>query len=118
MDLDFVSELLLKLLLATLPILSAQLMGFLFQVYKAKRAELNLKQQALLDFGVYMAIQAAEQVYGVGEGDKKKEYALTVAEDWVAKYGLTLDFHLLEAKIEAEVYSQFNKDFPPQLTQG
>ncbi len=116
MDLDYISELVQALLLATLPVLAAQLSAFLFQAYKAKRAELDERQRWMLDQVVGIAVLAAEQIYENGDGAEKKAYALNVAEEWIAKRGLTLDLELLNAQIEAAVYSQVEKEFPPPMS--
>jgi hypothetical protein len=115
MDLDFVSSLLQALLLAVLPPLAIQLSALAFQAYKDQRASLTLKQQAILDLGIQTAIFAAEQVYKAGKGAEKKQYAIGVAEQWFARYGLKFDLGVVEAQIEAAVYEQLQRDFPPEL---
>ena len=49
------------------------------------------------------AVQAAEQVYTSGEGQKKKEYALHVAEAYLKAKGIALDLGIIDAYVEAAV---------------
>lgn len=109
MNWDLISELLLKLLIAILPPLAAMATAYLLEAYKAKRAELNQTQQWLLDNAVAVAVRAAEQLYASGDGQQKKEYAISVAEKWLEKYNIKMDLDVLAAAIESSVYSQFPK---------
>jgi hypothetical protein len=115
MDLEYVSELVQALLLAIVPVLAAQVAAYLFQAYKVKRAELTERQRWMLDQAIPVAIFAAEQLFKAGDGAQKKQYALDYLQSWVAKSGLKIDAHELSARIEAEVYNQFKRDFPPEL---
>lgn len=55
---------------------------------------------------VRAAVLAAEQM-GFS-GDQAKNYVVAVVSDHLKQYGLSLDFGMLEALIEAEVLRQFN----------
>lgn len=63
-----------------------------------------------------MAVKAAEQS-GIGgiilnEAKAKKELALDIAQRYLDAKGIKVDIRLLEAAIEAAVWSEFNKDNP------
>lgn len=114
MNWDLISELLLKLLTAILPPLAAAATAYFVKAYQVKRAELDQQQQWLLDNAVMIAVKAAEQIYESGDGKAKKEYAISVAESWLAKRHLTMDLNALEAAIEAAVFDNFPKLNDPQ----
>lgn len=107
MNWDLISELLLKLSIAILPPLAAAATAYLIKAYQAKRAELTEKQQWMLDNVVQLAVKAAEQLYKSGEGAQKKEYAIGVAEAWLAQHKIKMDLHVLDAAIEAAVFDHF-----------
>lgn len=113
MNWDLISELLLKLLIAILPPLAAAAAAYFVKAYQAKRAELDERQQWMLDTVVQVAVKAAEQLYSSGDGAQKKDYALGVAEAWLAQHKIKLDLHVLDAAIEAAVFDQF-----PKLAEG
>ena len=109
MDMDLISELLLKLAIAILPPLFAAGTAYLMKAYQAKRAEMNERQRWILDGIVTVAVSAAEQIYASGDGAAKKEYAVGVAEKWLAQYKITVDLDVLVAVIESAVNNQFPK---------
>jgi hypothetical protein len=111
-DMDLVSSLVQKILEAVLPVIALQVVAYLYNLFQEQRAKLSDGQRWLLDQGIDVAIMAAEKLYKSGEGEKKKEYALKVAQEWIAQYGLKLNLTLLEAQIESRVLSQFPKPLP------
>ena len=48
-------------------------------------------------------VNAAEQLYQAGHGEEKLSYVIQQADEWLLKYGITLDIDRLRALIEAEV---------------
>ena len=69
----------------------------------------------VLDEVALFAVKAAEQA---GAGDftiEKKDYALDVAQRWLAAQGLRIDTDLVGAAIEKAVLEVFNT--PPALTE-
>lgn len=56
-----------------------------------------------------IAVSAAEQSGAAGFVKDKKEYALSLAEAWLAEQKITVDVLLIEAAIEAAVYDEINK---------
>lgn len=65
------------------------------------KARTNEKQQALLMATLDIAVKAAEQIYGSGAGQEKKEYVLK----YLADHKITVD----DAAIEAKVNELFGK---------
>ena len=52
---------------------------------------------------VNIAVQAAEQLYNKGEGEKKLAYALERAQEAMKAQGLTFDLNIIQGAIEATV---------------
>jgi hypothetical protein len=62
-----------------------------------------------LEWAAAIAVKAAEQAGGVELAEEKKAYAIKFVEDWLASMGLNIDLDLVDAAIEAAVFSEFNK---------
>jgi len=114
MWLDFASVFLQKFLEIVLPVLATALAGlaiaWITKVISELKSKLTLQQQDLIDMIVQTAVFAAEQAGLSGFITDKKEYALTIAEKWMAEKGLSIDMHVLDALIEAAVYAELNRD--------
>ena len=65
------------------------------------RANTDEKQQSMLETLLRIGVQAAEQLYGSGAGQEKKEYVLA----YLAKKGIEVD----DAAVEATVMALFGK---------
>lgn len=86
-----------QIVIALIGLFSALITYRLVPWIKANTTE---KQQSILKAAVDIAIFAAEQMYGAGEGDKKFSYAIK----WLNDHGFDVD----KADIEAEVYERIN----------
>lgn len=91
------------------PILEA-LIGLLAALITYKlipwiKARTTESQQNQLQAAIRIAIFAAEQIYGAGNGDQKFDYAIT----WLHENGFDVD----KARIEAEVYNYLSHDDAP-----
>lgn len=96
------------------PILQA-LIGLLaafvtYRIIPMIKARTSLEQQARIRAAVNVAIFAAEQIYGAGNGDAKLDYAIK----WLEDNG----YHVSRAEIEAAVYEAFNKEKPPEAIEN
>lgn len=111
-DLQYISELLQALLLATLPVLAGFGARYLAAKYNLEKAKLTNEQQFMIDGAIKVAVFAAEQLGANDFIDDKKEYAMKIAEEYLDGVGIELDFYELEARIEAAVKEAFNKDAP------
>ena len=105
MDLDKLSDLILQILVIVLPYFAVAIARWIDAKYKIARAELSSEQLYALDLVIQSAVKAAEQIYKDGNGELKKKYALNVVTEYIARSGLKIDVALIEAKIEAAVFS-------------
>lgn len=64
----------------------------------------------VLEYAVQVAVLAAEQIYGDGQGAKKKQYAIQTIERILAEKGFVLDLNVIEDAIEAEVWKWLNHE--------
>lgn len=83
---------------ALIALFAAIITGVIIPYIKARTTE---KQQALLMATLDIAVKAAEQIYGSGAGQEKKEYVLK----YLADHKITVD----DAAIEAKVNELFGK---------
>lgn len=78
---------------------------------EGRRLAKNNANNAGFEFVLSVAragVQAAEQVYGEYEGEKKKAYAIEFAEKWLAAKGVEVDLDVLSTAIESAVLNEFN----------
>lgn len=107
-DMDLISKLLEQLLMATVPVVAVFVVQLLLAKISDAKASVAAENRWLIQFGVNMAVRAAEQVLGAGNGAQKKEHAIRAAEAYLQSQGISLDVSALDAAIEAEVFSVFN----------
>lgn len=70
-------------------------------VIPAIRRNTTMAQQEELNYWIYVAVQAAEQLYkGSGMGKQKKQAVL----DFLAEHGYTVDAMAIDAMIESAVF--------------
>ena len=62
----------------------------------------------VLAYAVEIAVEAAEQIFGPGKGEEKKQYAIQAAEKYLKELGLVIDLDVIADAIEHEVY-EMNK---------
>lgn len=62
----------------------------------------------ILSYAVDIAVRAAEQVYGSGHGESKKEYAVAIVDRYLREHNLKLDVQVIADAIEAQVWEEFN----------
>lgn len=107
-DMELISKLLEQLLMATVPVVAVFVVQLLLAKVGDAKASMASENRWLIQFGVNMAVKAAEQVWGSGNGAQKKDHAIAAAESFLKSQGITLDVNALDAAIEAEVFSVFN----------
>lgn len=110
-DLKTISELLQALVLAVLPVVAGYVALYLKKKADSVVVSLSDETRKLLSLMVRTAVFAAEQVYGEGAGEAKKEYAISVVQKWLDKSGIKLDVAVIEAAIEEAVLENF-PNFP------
>jgi hypothetical protein len=112
---DMTSKILTDMILVLINVLLPVLLGYAVSGIKKNLAVAKANQPDIffvVQEAARAAVTAAEQVGLPGQGKAKKEYALEVAEKWLDEKGVTIDLHLLDAAIEAQVYRQFNEGAP------
>lgn len=114
-DWNAILETVLKVIISVaLPVLLKLALDWL-RIQKTKLEEsMDSETRYLIKEAVRIAVLAAEQsnLAGlIGEEYKgRKDYALAMAEKWLAPYGITIDLDVLAAMIEAAVMEEFNRD--------
>lgn len=101
---------------ALLPVLIAALVGMAASWTKAQLAKAKSYAPDAVDELAWIAeraVQAAEQAGLAGLINGKKAYALECAEGWLAAKNINIDLHLIDAAIEAAVYTEINKGKKP-----
>jgi len=110
---DFVSKFAQEFLSIVLPVLASLLAGLVIawikKVVEQVKAKMDQRFIWLLDEAVRIAVLAAEQVNLSGFVEDKKDYAIGVAEHWLAERGYKIDLGVLADRIEAAVMEEFNK---------
>jgi len=114
---DWLATLGIELAKALLPVLVAALVGLAVSWAKAQLAKARSLAPDAVDEMAWIAeraVQAAEQAGLAGLINDKKQYALECAEGWLAAKHINIDLHLIDAAIEAAVYSEINKGKEPK----
>ena len=110
---DFVSKFAQEFLSIVLPVLASLLAGLVIawikKVIEQVKAKMDERFIWLLDEAVRVAVLSAEQVNLAGFIEDKKDYAIGVAEKWLAERGYKIDLGVLADRIEAAVMEEFNK---------
>lgn len=111
---QFISVFLQKFLEIVLPVLATALAGLVIawitKVISDVKSKLTEDQEWIIRQAINSAVLAAEQANIAGAVKEKKEYALNIAEQWLAAKGITIDLNILDARIEAAVFDEFNRD--------
>lgn len=98
------------LLAAILPVLATALTAWLVQKARQIGANLTSDQQWIVDYIVQTVVNAAEQAGAAGLIENKKEYAMTLAVNWLDEKKIKVDIARLEGMIEASVWTEIEKD--------
>ena len=85
---------------------AALISAFVIPLLKEKITD--MRYQRLLDM-VEIAVRAAEQVIGDGNGHIKKDEVIKFVTDWMASHGIRVTEEQLDQLIEAAVYSMNNE---------
>lgn len=93
------------LLQSVLTALAALVAAWVKNQIELSRAKLTEAQRYAFDFFVDTSVRAAQQIYGDADGKEKKEYVLDLCEKYVERFGLSISFDEIDAKVEAAVFS-------------
>lgn len=116
---EFFSKMLQAVLEIALPMLAASAVGWMIgkciEIFKKVRDK-NPELYEILVVISRKAVEAAEQIFGGGKGEEKKEYAKKVITKYLAAKGIELDLDIIEAYIESAVKElKWNgKELPPK----
>ena len=103
---ELLSTVVQAVLMFILPIVAKYVVDWLKAATEAATASIESYQPdiyATLKEAAIIAVQAAEQ-YGLSDKiQSKKDYALDIAEKWLAERGFKIDIVLIDAAIEAQV---------------
>jgi hypothetical protein len=105
-------------LVAILPPLAVALIAWLIGLAKKAWAEFKLINPTVADYLEYaarFAVEAAEQAGAAKLIEDKKEYAIRIAEVWLAEYHVTIDIDLIDAAIEKAVREMKHPETAPQI---
>ena len=98
----------LKILIPVFVALVLKWAGELWLKIKGEAPELA----EVLSFAAELAVEAAEQIFGAGKGEEKKEYAIRAVEKYLAELGLVIDVEVIADAIEREVFELNNYRLP------
>ena len=113
MDMDILSKFVEALLLALAPLLASLAAAWLLAAARKAWADYRAAEPGKaywIEEIASIAVRAAEQAGLAGYIENKKDYALHIAERWLAAKGLRIDLELIDAAIEAAVWEELNKD--------
>ena len=109
---EVISQILEVILAAVLPILAVFVVQYLRALavkYSAEAKNQWPDAFVVVESIAAQVVAAAEQAGAAGFIDSKIDYALELAEKWLAEYDFDIDLDLIRAAIEAEVKRQFGK---------
>ena len=112
---EFWSGLLQNLIMAFVPVLASMLTAWLIAQtrlvwQKFRNAQPDITDQ--VEWAARTAVSAAEQAGAAKLIEDKREYAIGVADMWLNSKGLKVDIEMIEAAIEAAVWSEINQNKP------
>ena len=107
---NFWSGILQQVLSITLPPLAVALVALVIAWIRKVEKGLSADVMDSINLAVMMAVNAAEQAGAAQLIADKKEYALDLAQQYLAKQGIKLDLSLLDGMIESAVKTQINWD--------
>ena len=106
MNMELFNKMLQAVLEVALPMLVASAAGWMIgkciEIFKKVRDK-NPELYEILVVISKKAVEAAEQIFGGGRGQEKKEYAKMVIKKYLSAKGIILDLDVIEAYIEAAV---------------
>ena len=107
------SKVIEAILIAILPPLAVVLVSVVLAHAKKLWADLKQRYPSVTDLveqAAVFAVQAAEQAGAAELIKDKKQYAIQIAEAWLAANHITTDIDLIDAAIEKAVLELFNSE--------
>lgn len=110
---ELLSVFLQNFLEIVLPVLATALAGlavaWITKIVNDLKIKLSDEQEFIINQAIYAAVLAAEQANLSGFITDKKKYAFEIAENWLLEKGIVVDIDILDARIEAAVFNEFNR---------
>ena len=100
------NEITFTILKIVISVSAALISAFVIPLLKEKLAD--IKYQRLLEM-VEIAVKAAEQTIGAGNGSIKKEEVINFVTNWMLSHGIMITEEQLDQLIEAAVYAMNNE---------
>ena len=104
-----VGEMMTQCLRVFIPVCVALVLKWAVELYHRIKSE-RPDWAPVLEYAAEMAVLAAEQIFGAGQGSEKKAYAIQTIQDMLAEEGIQLNVSVIEDAIEAEVYKWLRHD--------
>jgi hypothetical protein len=104
-----------SIILALAPVVAGLVTAWLIAKVKTAWGEASARMGRFsytLTDAASMAVQAAEQAFNAKIIQDKKAYAIQVAQDYLAEYGIKVNLATIEAAIEAAVWTEINREKP------
>lgn len=100
------NELTFNILKIVISVAAALISAYVIPLLREKLAD--IKYQRLLDM-VEIAVRAAEQTIGEGNGHLKKDEVITFVTSWMVAHGIMITEEQLDQLIEAAVFNMNNE---------
>ena len=110
MDVDWnviAGEIMTQALRVLVPLFVAMIIKWAIEIYHLIKAQ-QPEWVPVLEYAAQLAVLAAEQIFGDGQGAEKKQYAIKTIQRILAENGIHIDLNVIEDAIEAEVWKWFN----------
>lgn len=92
-----------QILRILLPVCIALIIKWAIEIWHKVKAD-QPEWVPVLEYAAQVAVLAAEQIFGDGHGEEKKQYAIQTIERILSEQGLVIDVEVIADAIEAEVY--------------
>lgn len=97
------SQVITAVLKVIIPVAVALVLKWAGELWLKIKGE-NPELADVLSYAAELAVEASEQIFGSGQGEQKKQYAIKAIQNVLAKYGLVIDVEVIADAIEREVY--------------
>lgn len=97
------SQVITAVLKVIIPVAVALVLKWAGELWLKIKGE-NPELADVLSYAAELAVEASEQIFGAGQGEQKKQYAIKAIQNVLAEYGLVIDVEVIADAIEREVY--------------
>lgn len=104
-----IGEIMTQVLRIVIPLSVALVIKWAVELYRKIKSE-QPEWFPVLEYAAELAVLAAEQIFGDGNGKEKKMYAIQTIQNILAENGMMIDVAVIEDAVEAEVYKWLHHD--------